>query len=404
MWRLVRGRPIGRALLRVGDGPGQSPARSRATWLASFLLLAAALASAAQPATSRTDLLRVSFMDVGQGDGIWIQAPKRADGKPGVNVLIDGGPNGSKDENHLLDYLTKYNLTPGATIDYIVATHPHDDHYPGLTTILAQYEVKNIIDAGFPKDEGSPSKRTSYGQFIAAARKEKAAGKPATFVRLHEKAEGSVELEWGDDSAASDVPVINAEIVAGFWKGAHELGNKQNTKENNCSTVIRMTFGNVSFLFMGDGEGKNRADAPGTPRFVEDLLLKKYAADLSKLHATVLKVGHHGSETSSTLPFIRAVRPDVLVVTSGRKKFGSVFLPDATVLARYKKAFPNITIVRTDKDDEKDRLDTTNDADGDDIYVYTDGMSLRVFQAALVNSRWRWVSVANVQPDKGTTP
>jgi beta-lactamase superfamily II metal-dependent hydrolase len=111
----------------------------------------------------------------------------------------------------------------------------------------------------------------------------------------------------------------------------------------------------------------------------------------------VLKVGHHGSETSSTLNLIRAVQPEVIVIQSGRKAFSGTFLPDQSVLDRYQKELPNVTIVRTDEGDEKQGLDTTNDADGDDIAILTDGDSLRVRQARISNGKRRWVTVKKLQ-------
>ncbi len=81
---------------------------------------------------------------------------------------------------------------------------------------------------------------------------------------------------------------------------------------------------------MGDGEGKDREDPADTAQYVEGILLNE--VDHSKLKSTVLKVGHHGSETSSTVPFIQAVDPEIVVVQSGRRSFNGTFIPDATTI------------------------------------------------------------------------
>jgi beta-lactamase superfamily II metal-dependent hydrolase len=170
-----------------------------------------------------------------------------------------------------------------------------------------------------------------------------------------------------------------------------------NTRENNASTVIQLKFGAFTFLFMGDAEGKERGDSAEHARFVERMLLERAKSEPELLRADVLKVGHHGSETGSTLEFIRAVRPDVIVVMSGRKPFNGTFLPDPAVLERYRRENSRLVVVRTDEGDAREGLDTTNDQDGDDVYMYTDGDSLRVFRAVGPNGRKQWRRVSTLQ-------
>jgi beta-lactamase superfamily II metal-dependent hydrolase len=102
-----------------------------------------------------------------------------------------------------------------------------------------------------------------------------------------------------------------------------------------------------------------------------------------KANANVLKIAHHGSETSSTLPFLQAVDPDIVVVSSGRKNFKgrgteNRFLPDKTTLQRYCAHKPSTRIYRTDQGDEQQRRTVANDADGDHIIVRTNGHDLLV--------------------------
>ncbi len=344
----------------------------RCIFLVIWLLVAAGLALA-----QGDNLLRLHFVDVGQGDAIWIQSPAGDSPGAGANVIIDGGPD-TGTSNRLLTYLQKYGLKKGSVIDYVISTHAHDDHYPGLLDILANYEARTIIDPGYPV-EGP-----KFQKFVKAAQKETVKGQPSRFVLLRKQPDFKLSLGEG----------VEARILHADSAALKEMGS-ENTRINNSSTVIRLAYGSFSFLLMGDAEGKERAEPPETMRYVEKLMLSKFKPD--ELRSTVLKVGHHGSESASTLPFIRAVQPDVVVIMSGRKAFRGTYLPDASVIARYKKERPGVTIVRTDEQDEKQGLDTTNDADGDDILIYTDGDSLQVHQSMGPVNRKKWVKVKTIQ-------
>jgi beta-lactamase superfamily II metal-dependent hydrolase len=100
-----------------------------------------------------------------------------------------------------------------------------------------------------------------------------------------------------------------------------------------------------------------------------------------KLKANVLKIAHHGSETSSSLPFIQAVDPDVVVVSSGRKDFGPhspLFLPDKSTLQRYCSHKASTRIYRTDQNDAQEARTEGNDADSDNVLIRTNGTELQV--------------------------
>jgi competence protein ComEC len=335
-------------------------------------LAAVAAAQTSLPRGRKTDL-RISFIDVGQGDAIWIKTPDT--GRGSKNILIDGGPDRGR-QNRLVTYLQTYGVLPGAVIDYVVVTHPHDDHYPGLLDVLAQYQVATVIDSGFPK-------AGEYETFLAAARAEQVNGKPSTVIDLRQATD--VPLDWGKG--------VTARVIYADSADARDMGS-HNTRENNASAVIRLELGAFSFLFMGDAEGKTRKQPPDTARFVERVLLSRFAP--AELHATVLKAGHHGSETGSTLPFLRAVQPKVIVVMTGRRSFNGRFLPDEGVIERYEELDPDVLILRTDDNDEAEGHTTKDDQDGDDIYMRTDGRTLRVYQAIGPDRRRRWVKVAEL--------
>jgi beta-lactamase superfamily II metal-dependent hydrolase len=335
-------------------------------------LAAAALAQTSLPRGRKTDL-RISFIDVGQGDAIWIRTPDTGQGSK--NILIDGGPDRGR-QNRLTTYLQTYGVLPGAVIDYVIVTHPHDDHYPALIDVLAQYQVATVIDSGYPK-------AGEYAGFLALARAETVNGRPAQVVDLRHATD--VPLDWGRG--------VTARIVYTDSADARDMGS-HNTRENNASAVIRLELGAFSFLFMGDAEGKTRKGPPETARFVERVLLGRFSP--AELRATVLKAGHHGSETGSTLPFLRAVQPKVVVVMTGRRSFNGRFLPDEDVIERYEELDPDVLILRTDDKDEDEGHTTKDDQDGDDIYMRTDGRTLRVYQALGPDRRRRWVKVAEL--------
>jgi competence protein ComEC len=301
--------------------------------------------------------LEVHIIDVGQGDGIWIRTPDDgvANGQyEGKNIIIDGGPDSSDANNALYAYLQQY-AHPGAVIDALLITHPHTDHYRGAKSLVRHYDIRDIYDPGYPKGG------TEYPAFKSTLVSKSGA---TTMLGLT----NFTPLQWGTE--------LDASILYGYGSPGADLGTASNTMENNASIVVRLQYGNHVFLFMGDAEGKDRADDPGTARYAEEWLLGNIPA--ARLKATVLKIAHHGSETSSTQPFISAVDPEILVVSSGRKRFGSVYLPDRTTLRRYCCHNPNIRIYRTDQDDEAEGRTETTDADGDHIIIRTNGTTMTI--------------------------
>jgi beta-lactamase superfamily II metal-dependent hydrolase len=305
--------------------------------------------------------LEIHIVDVGQGDGIWIHTADdgidngRFEGK---NIVIDGGPDTKDAGNAFFQYLQRF-AHKDAVIDALLISHPHADHYRGANSVLNHYQVKTIYDSGFPKGG------TEYPNF-----RQKLKDEPDAKVMIGRDA--FEPLEWGTE--------LQAEILYSFGIDGVDLGSAANTKENNSSMVLRLQYGDETFLFMGDAEGKDRHGSAATPRFVEDFLLKNVPRE--RLKANVLKIAHHGSETSSTTDFIAAVDPDAVVVSSGRKDFGRgnshVFLPDESTLARYCCHNPETRIYRTDQDDEAEGHTDLTDADGDHIVIRTNGKTIIV--------------------------
>ncbi|HWP03681.1 MAG TPA: MBL fold metallo-hydrolase [Gemmatimonadaceae bacterium] len=332
-------------------------------WVAKRFLVQDSVAAPVAIASARDDMwLAVHFVDVGQGDGIWISTPD--DGIPGngiyegKNIVIDGGPDASDARNRMLQYLLDAGH-PDALVDALVVTHPHDDHYPGALGILRHFDVATIYEPGYPK------RTASWLSFLARAAAESALGRPT---KLMSGRSEFATPAWGRE--------LEAAFLWSYPGTPAGLGSRQNTIENNASIVLRLRYGEHTFLFMGDAEGKERDDPPDRVRYVEMRLLESLGD--TGLAATVLKVAHHGSETSSTLPFIAAVNPRIVVIQSGRRAFGGRFLPDGSVLARYCAHNPRLLILRTDQDDDLLGRSAATDQDGDDIVIMTNGRELHV--------------------------
>ena len=233
--------------------------------------------------------LTVSVLDVGQGDAILIETPA------GHHVLVDGGGDGQALAEALGEELPFWERT----IDLVVLTHPQADHMTGLITALERYEVGAVLATARENDTGT------YEAWRSLIRRQ---GIP-----YHEARPGdTVELGEG---AALRVLAPGPEAVV-----AEEI--------NDSSLVLMLTWGEVSFLLTGDIEAE-----------AEAALLREGV----NVRAQVLKVAHHGSKTSSSAAFVRAVEPAVAVVSVGAENtFGQ---PSARVLDRLGEAI----VLRTDR-------------------------------------------------------
>ena len=207
--------------------------------------------------------LRVHFLDVGQGDCILIQT---ADGR---NVLIDAGDVDTG--RTAANYLMKNGVH---RIDLLIITHAHADHIGGLPEILERFGVSEVLDAGLP--HGSQA----YRDVLARIESRRIA---------YEKAVQGMRVGVGGD--------LTAEVL---WPPKDYDGGDDVL--NNASVVVRMQFREVSFLFTGDIEKE-----------AEGQLL----ASGQNLESTVLKVAHHGSDSSTSNEFIQVVKPAYAVISVG---------------------------------------------------------------------------------------
>lgn len=213
------------------------------------------------PVMAEGQTVQVTFLDVGQGDSMLIQGNGQA-------VLIDAGENDQG--GRVADYLADYGVE---RLDLAIGTHPHSDHIGGLDVVLEEIPTREIWMPDLP-DSLIPTTRT-YTDLLDA-------------------------MESTGTEGVTAVPGDQMEICGGILE---ILGPVKTYEDlNDMSLVAKFTFGDTSFLFTGDMEAEAEKD------------LIASGADLS---ADVLKMGHHGSSTSSSEAFVDAVNPDIFVIEVG---------------------------------------------------------------------------------------
>jgi len=244
--------------------------------------------------------LEVVFIDVGQGDSAFIRTCS------GRTVLIDGGGSDSKDDSEtnigetvVIPFLLDYGVS---SLDLVIATHGHNDHIQGLIPVLEEFGVENFA----MPDYRGPKEEFKALLDICASRKIQ--------VKTLKKGD-KIKL---DDKSFFDVLSPSKDLV-------YDVASL-----NNSSLVLKLVYEDVKVLFTGDMEKE-----------AEDLLLDSPC----DVRADVLKVAHHGSDTSTGFEFLRAVAPEAAVISVGRNNFGH---PSGVVLKRL--SGEGVLIFRTDED------------------------------------------------------
>ncbi|WP_034868382.1 ComEC/Rec2 family competence protein [Clostridium lundense] len=203
--------------------------------------------------------LKIHYIDVGQGDSILLQYEDK-------NMLIDAGTNAST--NTLISYLKKVGVKK---IDYLVATHPHEDHIGGMDGVIDNFQIGTMY---MPKKTANT---VTFKDVVQAMKKK---------------------------GIKAKAPVAGEKFALGAVQCMILAPNsKDYDNVNNYSIVIKATYGKNSFLFTGDAES---------------LVEKEILAKGFDVRADVLKLGHHGSRTSSSTVYLNKVNPKYAVVSLGK--------------------------------------------------------------------------------------
>ncbi len=232
--------------------------------------------------------VQIHVIDVGQADSILIRSGNG-------NILIDAGTNDS--EADLKAYLDACKVK---TIDYLICTHPHYDHIGGADMIIDRYEVRTVL--------------------------------------MSETDEDSLMLDIlldciEENKISIETPKLGKEYTLGEMSFRILAPLKNSDDENDMSLVVKLTHGDMDFIFMGD------ASSP-----TERLLLERYTE--AELDCEFLKVGHHGAETASSAEFLSAVSPEIAAISCG--EYNDYGHPRGEVLDRIADSGCE-TVLRTDK-------------------------------------------------------
>lgn len=246
--------------------------------------------------------LEVSFFDVGQGDSIFIETPE------GHQILIDGGPGYAK----VIEKLSSEIPFWDKDIDLVVLSHPDTDHLTGLLPVLENYKVDNILWTGIEKD----------GE------------KFETWKRMAGEEGADVYFTEAGERIIMDDTIIDILYPLESIKG------KTFKDDNETSAVLKLTYGDSSFLFPGD-------------------ISSKIEKGLENVDADILKVAHHGSKYSTSSEFLEKVSPLIAVIQVGKNSYGH---PTEEVLTRLDNS--GIKVLR-------------NDLDGD-IKIVSDGIDYKI--------------------------
>ncbi|MDK0560018.1 ComEC/Rec2 family competence protein [Clostridium perfringens] len=232
--------------------------------------------------------MSVTYLNVGQGDSELIQVN-------GINMLIDAGTNAGA--NDLVKDLKNRGIK---TIDIAIATHPHEDHIGGMDEVLENFDVKSFYA---PKVAHTTK---TYENMLKAVKNEG--------LKIKQIKEGT-KIDLGKDTEVQVYSPVKS----------------QYEKLNNYSPVMKISYGQNSFMFTGDAES---------------LVEKEILNENKDLKADVLKLGHHGSHSSTSEEFLKAVDPSIAIVSCAKdNKYGH---PHKETMSNLKKA--GITVYETFRD------------------------------------------------------
>ena len=229
--------------------------------------------------------LKVHFLDVGQGDSIFIELPTNE------TILIDASIKDASDK--IINYLKEENVSK---IDYVFATHPHSDHIGGMSAVIKAFDIGQIY---MPK---AVTTTKTYENLLLTIKDKN--------LKIKTAKAGNTIIDTDD---------LKLVVLAPNQDSYESL--------NNYSIVLKLTYKEKSFLFMGDAETLSEKEITGD------------------VEADVLKLGHHGSRTSTSQAFLNKVNPSYAVISVGLNN--DYKHPHQEVVDRLEKK--NIKIYRTDQ-------------------------------------------------------
>lgn len=216
--------------------------------------------------------MSVYYINVGQGDAQYVELPN------GKNLLIDGGPNSSTlDTNPLINFLDSKGVS---TINYAVLSHPHSDHYSGLYAAFQKYKIEKFYDTGV--DNPNSSKDDAIRNYAKAI--------TGCYQLVSSTGNFPENPDWGCEGTGLYISTI---ITGNF---------------NDNSVVFRIKYGSSAFIFGGDASTN-----------VENYLTANYG---DALQTDCYKVHHHGSNSSSTAPFLAKLKPKYAFIEVGANSYG----------------------------------------------------------------------------------
>ena len=236
--------------------------------------------------------LEVTFFDVGEGDSVFIETPRH------YQIVVDGGPSSTtllKKINQELPFWDRH-------LDLMVLTHPDKDHLAGLLPVFKYYEVEKVLWTGVVKE-------TAIYQ---------------EWRQVLEEAGSEVVIAAEDQDLES--PQVYFDVLYPFLSF-----NRQTFSDyNGTSVVMKVVYQGGQFLLTGD---------------ISETIENKLIREEVDLQSDILKVAHHGSQSSTGRSFLNAVRPQMAVISVGENSYGH---PDKAVLNRLKDY--GITTLRTDQE------------------------------------------------------
>ena len=239
---------------------------------------------------SSTNIIKVHYIDVGQGDSILIQVNNK-------NLLIDAGPSVMQD--NLISYLKDNNIK---NLDYIIATHPHEDHIGGMAKVIKTFNIGKFYAPNVIHDSNT------FENMIT---------------ELQNK---NLKINIIKKGMGGDIDLGKNTTIEVFSPLSDTYDNL-----NNYSPIMKITYGNTSFLFTGDAEKETE----------NEVIRNK-----SNVKSNVLKLGHHGSSSSTSENFYSAVSPNISIISLGiNNKYGH---PSKNILSLLSSA--KTEVYRTDED------------------------------------------------------